>query len=358
MRYEGSMCWHICHSHTCHSPLAYLPLAHSHTRTMFEIIFLGTSASTPSVHRGLSAHMVLHRQYRFLIDVGEGTQRQILQSGLGFKRLDKVLLTHGHLDHILGLGGLVSTLSRWETLERLEIYGGQSALDRVGDLVFRVALRGARPPVGIDLVPLRPRMTVVEDSKFTLTAFPVSHRGAECFGFLFTEKARRPFLAEKAEALGIPPGPERGRLVQGQAITLADGTVVRPDDVLGEVIAGTRYVHVGDAGETDNLLDVCQDADTLVIESTYIDADAEMAHQFGHLTAGQAARLARDANVKTLILTHLSRRYYERQIKQEARAIFPNTYVARDFDRFQVTREGTVRLSRGQGGAWNGEAEE
>ena len=88
---------------------------------MFEVVFLGTSASTPSAYRGLSAHMILHRQYRFLIDCGEGTQRQILKSGLGFKKLDKILLTHGHLDHVLGLGGLISTLARWEDMDGIEL---------------------------------------------------------------------------------------------------------------------------------------------------------------------------------------------------------------------------------------------
>src|SRR5688500_15369551 len=132
---------------------------------MFEVVFLGTSASTPSAHRGLSAHMILHRQYRFLLDCGEGTQQQILRSGLGFKRLDKVLLTHGHLDHILGLGGLVSTLSRWETLEKLEIYGGRSALARVHELIFRVALPGERPPVDIELIELHPGDVIMEDDK-------------------------------------------------------------------------------------------------------------------------------------------------------------------------------------------------
>ncbi len=318
---------------------------------MFELVFLGTSASTPSTYRGLSAHMVLHRQYRFLIDVGEGTQRQILMSGLGFKRLDKVLLTHGHLDHILGLGGLVSTLSRWETLEKLEIYAGPSALDRVGDLIFRVALRGARPPVNIELIPLSPGLTILEDDRFRLSAFPVSHRGADSFGFLFEERARRPFLAEKAEALGVPAGPERSRLVRGEAITLADGRVVHPDDVLGGVIPGTRYVHVGDAGSTSDLVSVCQGADTLTIEATYTETDAAMARQFGHLTAAQAARLARDAGVGTLLLTHLSRRYYERDVKDEARAIFPRTYVARDFDHYVITRGGAARQTAAAGDA-------
>jgi ribonuclease Z len=311
---------------------------------MFEVVFLGTSASTPSVYRGLSAHMVLHRQYRFLVDAGEGTQRQILQSGLGFKRLDKVLLTHGHLDHILGLGGLVSTLSRWETLERLEIYAGQSALDRVRDLVFRVALRGARPPVSVELSALAHGETILEDDKFRLSAFSVTHRGPDCYGFLFEERPRRPFLVEAAEALGVPAGPERSQLVRGEPVTLADGRTIQPDQVLGDVIPGTKYVHVGDAGQTADLLDVCANADALTIEATYTEADAEMAAQFGHLTAAQGARLALEAGVKTLILTHLSRRYYEREVRDEARSIFPNTYVARDFDHFQVAREGTSLL--------------
>lgn len=288
--------------------------------------------------------MALHRQYRFLIDCGEGTQQQILRSGLGFKRLDKVLLTHGHLDHILGLGGLVSTLSRWETLDKLEIYGGQATLERVYDLIFKVVLRGVRPPADIELIPLQAGDVILEDDKFILTAFPVTHRGPGCFGFLFEEKARRPFLAEKAEALGVPFGPERRELVQGRSVTLADGRVIQPDDVLGDLIPGVRYVHIGDTGRTDNLLEICRQADAITIESTYTEEEAEMAAQFGHMTAAKAARLAVEAEAKTLILTHISRRYVERAIYQEARPIFPNVYVARDFDHFQISREGTVRL--------------
>jgi ribonuclease Z len=311
---------------------------------MFEVVFLGTSASTPSAYRGLSAHIVIHRQYRFLIDCGEGTQQQILRSGLGFKRLDKVLLTHGHLDHILGLGGLASTLGRWEMLERLQIYGGRSTLARVAKLIFGVVFPEKDPPSAIELVPLNAGDVIEEDERFRLSAFPVSHRGPDCFGFLFQEKARRPFLADKAESLGVPFGPERARLVAGQPVTLANGRTIWPEDVLGSEIPGTKYVHIGDAGRTDNLLEVCRRADALTIESTYLESEAEMARQFGHLTAAQAARLAVEAEVRTLILTHLSRRYYERDILHEARTIFPATYVARDFDHFQVTRDGTIRL--------------
>ena len=312
---------------------------------MFEIVFLGTSASTPSAHRGLSAHLIMHRQYRFLLDCGEGTQQQILRSGLGFKRLNKILLTHSHLDHILGLGGLVSTLTRWETMDGLDIYGGQAALDRVADLIFGVVLRGIRPPAPINLRPLAPDMVILEDEKFKLTAIPVTHRGPDNYGFVFEEKARRPFLAEKADALGVPFGPERGKLVNGERITLADGRLIEPDMVLGDAQAGTKYVHVGDTGRTHNLVDYCRDADALVIEATYTEAEAEMARQFGHLTAAKAAQLAVEANVKNLILTHLSRRYFERDIRHEAQAIFPHTYVARDFDLFQINR-GEVKRSR------------
>lgn len=290
--------------------------------------------------------MILHRHYRFLLDCGEGTQRQILQSGLGFKRLNKVLLTHGHLDHILGLGGLISTLSRWENLENIEIYGSRSALSRVHNLLFKVVFLGVRPPIDINLIPLQPGV-VLEDDKFTLSAFPVSHRGAESFGFLFAEKERRPFLAEKADALGVPFGPERSLLVRGESVELGDGRVIQPDDVLGQGIPGTKYVHIGDIGRIDDTIrSVCQDADTLVIESTYIDEEAEMARSFGHMTAAAAARLARDANVKTLVLTHLSRRYFERDIRREAQAIFPGAVVARDFDHYQITRGGAERLQK------------
>lgn len=305
---------------------------------MFEVVFLGTSASAPSIHRGLSANIVLHQEHRFLIDCGEGTQRQILQSGLGFKRLNKVLLTHSHLDHILGLGGLASTFSRWEAIDTMEIYGGRSTLARVKDLLLKVVLRSEKMSLKLQFIPLKPG-PIFEDRSFQLSAFPVTHRGPDCFGFLFQEKSRRPFLNHKAEALGVPIGPERRRLVAGESISLADGRVIRPDDVLGSEIPGAKLVFVGDAGRTDDLLDVAQNADALIIEATYLELDAELAHRFGHITAAQAAKLARDAGVNWLYLTHLSRRYHDRDVLDEAQAIFPKTVVARDFDRIKVVKE-------------------
>ncbi len=313
---------------------------------MFELVFLGTSSSAPSVNRGLSGHIILHRQYRFLLDCGEGTQRQILKSGLGFKRLDTVLLTHSHLDHILGLGGLASTLSRWENLDKLDIYAGRATLSRVSNLLFKVVFVGQKPPISINLNALEQGQVIVEDDKFRLTAFGVEHRGPDCYGFLFEEKPHRPFLNDKAEALDIPFGPERSMLVRGESVKLADGRLIHPDDVLGTAVPGTKYVHIGDVGRTDNLVEICRDASALVMESTYLEEELDMAYQFGHMTAARAARLAKEAGVNSLILTHLSRRYMERDVRNEARSIFPNTVVARDLDHFQITRDGAKRLKK------------
>lgn len=279
----------------------------------------------------------MHNEHRFLVDCGEGTQRQILQSGIGFKRLDRILITHGHLDHILGLGGLVSTFTRWETAERLEIWAGKWALSRIQLLLNEIVLKGARLPFDLAYREIKPGVIITERD-FTITAFPVQHRGTDCFGFAFQEKSHRPFLPERAEALGVPAGPIRRQLVAGQSITLPDGRVVAPDDVLGEQLTGTRLVHIGDCGETSDLLDMVRGADSLTIEATYLQEEAALAREFGHLTAARAATFAHAAGVRQLFLTHISRRHRERDIVDEARAIFPNTQVARDFDQFQVKR--------------------
>ena len=179
----------------------------------------------------------MHDEYRFLIDCGEGTQRQILQSGIGFKRLNRILITHGHLDHILGLAGLLSTFMRWETIEELEIYGGQWALDRVHDLIYGIVLRGAKPPMDLQLLQIQPGVIFAEGD-FTITAFPVWHRGPDCFGYLFEEKPRRPFLPEKAEALNIPRVPGGATWWTGKPVTLPDGRTIQPDQVLGPPAPG------------------------------------------------------------------------------------------------------------------------
>lgn len=306
---------------------------------MFELVFLGTSAAAPSIHRGLSSVAVLAGEQRFLVDCGEGTQRQILKSGIGFKRLNRIFLTHAHLDHLLGLGGLISTFGRWEDLEEIFIWGGRPALERVYALINEVVFRGENPPVPIYFNQTMPDEILFKGRKFAVSAFPVSHRGRECYGYIFEEDSRRPFLVEKAEALGVPPGPERSQLVAGEAVTLSNGTTIHPDDVLGDVIKGTKVVITGDIGRTDNIREYVQDADALVSEATYLDSDYDLARQVGHITAKQAAELAIECNVKALFLTHISRRYREFEVIREARSIFPDAYVVRDLDHFAIFRD-------------------
>lgn len=307
---------------------------------MFEVVFLGTSASAPSVRRGLPATMVLYRDRRFLVDAGEGTQRQLLRSGLGFKRLDTILLTHGHLDHILGLGGIASTFARWEAAEQLTIHGGRWALERVRELMD-VVVKGDEPGFKLIYAPLAAG-PVLRAGDLEVSAFPVKHRGSGNFGFVFQERSRRPFLVERAEALGVPIGPVRRQLVEGHAITLADGRVIQPGDVLGPATPGTRLVYIGDVADVSDLAPVVAGADLLICESTYLWADRDIARQYGHVTAREVAELARDGGASALILNHVSRRYTSREIRAEARAIFPGTVVADDLQHYQI-RPGELR---------------
>jgi ribonuclease Z len=309
---------------------------------MFEIVFFGTSAAAPSIHRGLASQAILAGEHRFLVDCGEGTQRQIIRSGIGFKKLNRILLTHAHLDHILGLGGLISTYAHWENIDELEIWGGKSTIDRVQALIFGVVLNYEQLPIQIHLFDLKPGK-FIETDQFTVSAFPVSHRGPGNFGYIFQEHTRHPFLVEKAEALGVPAGPERSELVHGHAITLADGRVITPDMVLGEEVRGVKLVVIGDIGRTDNIREYVANADVLVIEATFLEVEAEVALHVGHITANQAATLARECGVKTLILTHISRRYRERDVYMEAQTVFPNTIVARDLDHYVIKKDKSVQ---------------
>jgi ribonuclease Z len=306
---------------------------------MFEIVFLGTSSAAPSIYRGLPAAAVLAGEHRFLVDCGEGTQRQILRSRIGYKRLNHILITHSHLDHILGVGGLVSTFTRWEaSIDELHFYGGRRTLERVHALIYDVVLRGEpNPAIPIYLHEIGAGV-IFEAKAFTVSAFPVQHRGSGCFGFVFEERTRRPFIPEKASELGVPFGPERSGLVRGENLTLADGRVITPDMVLGDPIIGTKIVFTGDTGRTDNIVDSARDADALVCEATFLDKDRELARQFGHITAYEAGVLARDAGAKNLLLQHISRRYREADMIHEVRSVFPNSHVARDLDHFIVKR--------------------
>jgi ribonuclease Z len=302
---------------------------------MVEIIFLGTAASVPAADRGLAALVLEQGRHRFLIDCGEGTQRQLMRAGIGFRRLDRVLLTHGHLDHLLGLGGFAGTVNLWRTAERLTIHAGAAALQLAEILLFQVVWPSGRPRLAIDFAPLAPG-PVLRARDLTVSCFPVRHRAPDCFGFLFETPAHRPLLPERLRELGVPAGPERSRLAGGAAVDLADGRRIEPEQVLGPPTGGLKVAVVGDTEDSPELVESVRGADLLVIEATFLDEDAAMAADRSHLTASQAARIALRAGVRRLWLTHVSGRYRTEDIEAEARAVFPGAVVARDFDRVTV----------------------
>ncbi|MGY3239942.1 MULTISPECIES: ribonuclease Z [unclassified Bradyrhizobium] len=301
---------------------------------MFALTFLGTSASVPSAERNHPAILLEVAGKRVLIDCGEGTQRQLLRSGAGFRRLDRILLTHGHLDHVLGIPGLFSTLGLRQTSELMTIHGGPETLDVVIRLL--AGLWGAgRAPIAIEFVPLFEGQ-VADAGDFTIDCFPVRHRDTDSFGFSFQSRARRHLLSDRLSALGVPDGPMRGELAAGRPVTVEGGRTIDPEEVLGPPSGGRKLVVIGDTETTEGLSKHVTDADLLVIEATFLDRDAATARDYGHLTAAEAARFAAGNNVRQLVLTHLSGRYEDDEILAEAARMFPNVRIAADFDRIAV----------------------
>jgi ribonuclease Z len=298
---------------------------------MFDLVFLGTAAAVPSAERGLPALYVGHGPDRFLIDCGEGTQRQLMRAGLGFRGLARVLLTHAHLDHVAGLAGLVATRALWSLHDPIEIVGSEETIDFVRHyLAVTVGLgRGYRlNPIGAG--------RVISGAGWRLDAFAVAHRGTQSLGWRFAEDRRRPLDAEQLARLGVPPGPARRQLAEDRSATLEDGRVIEPAMVHGSETVGTSLVVIGDVEEVASLTQPAQGADALVIEATFLERDAALARARGHLTAAAAAGLARAAGAGELLLTHISGRYRPEEITTEAAALFPRTRVVADFDRISV----------------------
>src|SRR6185437_12058827 len=289
---------------------------------MFALTFLGTSASVPSAERNHPGLLVVAGSPRLLVDCGEGTQRQLLRSGAGFRRLDRLLLTHGHFDHVLGIPGLFSTLRLRQSAEEMTIHGSPGTLDVVVRMLAGLWGEG-RAPIPLQLVPLTAG-PVFDADEFTIGCFPVRHRDTDSFGFSFETQVRRHLRPDRLAALGVPDGPVRKALAEGRPVTLADGRMVDPREVLGPPEGRKRLVIVGDAETIDGLAEHARDADVLVIEATFLGRDAAVAREYGHLTAAEAAALAAMSNVKQLVLTHISGRYADDEILAEARRTFPN----------------------------------
>jgi ribonuclease Z len=289
------------------------------------LFFAGTAGSVPTARRGLPALLLRAGGERILFDCGEGTQQQLLRS-VGLPELDAIFITHFHLDHWLGLLGMVKTFDLRAREKPLAIYGppGISQL-----------FEGLRPIVGrtgypLATVDLEPHEEIRYES-FLVSPFPVKHR-VEAYGYAIVEDDRPGrFDVEAARSLGVPDGPDFGRLQRGEIVN-----GVRPEQVMGSTRAGRRIVISGDTAPCQAVEVFAHDADVLVHEATFMEDERARARETFHSTAKQAAEIARDAGVRLLALTHLSTRYFPRDIRDEARTVFPNTIVPRDFDAVDV----------------------
>jgi ribonuclease Z len=289
------------------------------------LFFAGTAGSVPTARRGLPALLLRAGGERLLFDCGEGTQQQLLRS-VGLPDLDAIFLTHYHLDHWLGLLGLLKTFDLRARERPLAVHGPPG---------LRALMQAMRPAWGRTSYPLElvelGRHDEVRFGSYLVSAFPVEHR-VPAYGYAFVEDDRPGrFDADAAQRLGVVPGPDFGRLQRGEAV---DG--VRPEQVMGPPRPGRRIVISGDTSPCMAVEAFAHGADLLVHEATFLEDERARARETSHSTARQAAELARDAEVRLLALTHLSTRYFPREVRDEARASFANTVVPRDFDAIEV----------------------
>jgi ribonuclease Z len=292
-----------------------------------DVVFLGTSGSTPTAKRALSATLLRRGGDKILFDCSEGTQRQLLKSDVGLVELEEIFLTHYHADHYLGLPGMLKTFALRGREIPLTIYGPRG-LDELLATLRRIFGRLTYP---VATVELEPGASVAREG-YRIDTFAVDH-GVTAVGYALVEDTRPGrFDVDVASGLGVPDGPERGVLQRGESVTLGDGRVVTPADVLGAARAGRKVVLSGDTAPAASVVEAAAEADLLIHEATFLADERGRARETLHSTAGEAALVAQEAGVKLLALTHVSTRYFGHQVVEEATQLFPATVVPRDFD--------------------------
>jgi ribonuclease Z len=314
------------------------------------IRFLGTSASRPTVERGVSAVAVVREGETFLFDCGEGTQRQMMRYGVSFSLRD-ILFSHMHVDHMLGVVGLMRTMALQGREEPLRLWGPQASTR----LLKRAETLGAdRVGFPVEYAELSPGDAIRRDG-YEIVAFAADHMRTPALGFALVEATRLGrFNPDRARELGIPEGPLWGRLHRGHRVTLDDGREIDPSDLVGPTRPGRKLVITGDTRPCDATVDASTGADLLVHEATFSDEEAARAAETGHSTAREAAQVAARAGVTQLILTHISARYSRdvSDLEREAREVFPATSIARDGAEYDIafpdaSREATDDAGRG-----------
>ena len=293
------------------------------------IVFLGTSGSVPTLKRSLPAVMVQCPREQWMFDCGENVQRQMMQAKTSFHKKMKILITHLHGDHVLGLPGLLQTMALMDRKEPVQVFGP------LGLKEFLVCTKetlnfGLTFPVEISEI--LAEGVVCETEEYSVIAKKSNH-AIESYSFAFVEKPRPgKFYPKKALALGVAAGELWSRLQRGEEIMLADGKVVKPSDVMGPMRAGRKIVYTGDTRPFDAFAVFAEGADLVIHDCTFDDSLTEKAAEDGHSTPTQAASQAKSAGAKQLVLSHISARYPNAGLLlDQAKKVFPNTVLADDF---------------------------
>ncbi|MEH7463233.1 ribonuclease Z [Bacillus thuringiensis] len=306
-----------------------------------EFVFLGTGAGVPAKGRNVSAialQLLEERGATWLFDCGEATQHQILHTSVRPRRIEKIFITHLHGDHIFGLPGLLGSRSFQGGTTPLTVYGPKGIKQFI-EVALAVSTTHVKYP--LEIVEITEEGTVFEDKQFLVETKRLSH-GIECFGYRIVEKdIPGHLLVDKLFDAGIKPGPLFKRLKDGETVELEDGSVLCGKDFIGPPQKGRIITILGDTRYCEASIQLAQDADVLVHEATFGAEDSQQAHDYYHSTTEQAANIALQANVKQMILTHISSRYQGEEWKillEEAKQVFPNTEIAADLKRFPVSR--------------------
>lgn len=289
---------------------------------------LGTSASRPTIERNVASIAVVREGETLLFDCGEGTQRQMMRYGVSFG-LHDIFFTHFHADHVIGVIGLMRTMSLQGRSDPLRLWGpmgAQRTLKRAEDFGMD------RLSFALEIIEVEPGERIARRD-YGIMPFAVDHRGARAVGYAIVEDERKGrFNPALARELGVPEGPLWGEIHRGRSITLGDGRVIEPSVLVGAHRPGRSIVITGDTRPCDATAEIARGADLLVHEATFGDEEAARAVETGHSTAREAAMIARDAGVRTLLLTHFSARYSRdaTELGKEARQCFEATVVGKD----------------------------
>jgi len=301
--------------------------------TQLSIVFLGTGGSWPTVKRNVSSVALKRGNEIILFDCGEGTQRQFQKSRLSYMQISKVFITHFHGDHFLGLPGLIQTMQLNDREKPLHIYGPKG----LKKLVFLLLSLGYFKPAYEVVACEVEDGEILDFDGYHICVIKVKHN-VPALAYSF-EEDKRPgkFNKTKALELDIPEGPLFSKLQRGETITLKNSKKITPEMVLGPPRSGRKIVVSGDTKSYDKLIDFAKDADVLIHDATFDSELEDVANEYGHATAFQAAEIAKKANVERLFLTHISPRYLDhRVLENDARKVFKNSFVPKDFQEVEV----------------------